>query len=60
MSTANVIEATLLDTASLTGNKPDMISAKYDITPGESDDFFRPMSRHSKKDPPTLPLAAPN
>ena len=39
-STADAIEATPPDTASLTGNKLDMISAKYDITPDEYDDFF--------------------
>ncbi|MFC7116629.1 hypothetical protein ACFQH2_19810 [Natronoarchaeum sp. GCM10025703] len=37
---ADAIEATLPDTASLTGNKRNMISAEYDITPDKYDDFF--------------------
>jgi hypothetical protein len=37
---ADAIEATLPDTASLTGNKRNMISAEYDIASDEHDDFF--------------------
>jgi len=37
---ADAIEDTLPDTASLTGNKRNMISAEYDIAPDEYDDFF--------------------
>jgi len=37
---ADAINATLLDTASLSGNKRNMISAECDIAPDEFDDFF--------------------
>jgi hypothetical protein len=37
---ADTIEDNLPDTASITGNKRNMISAEYDIAPDEYDNFF--------------------